>query len=156
MDKLLAFKVFCLENYKIAHNLTGEAALAVFEKNKVFDYITSCYDVLHANGRLCIISDIDEYIGAFQTCLNWHVLFVYPLSFYYFISMYVKKFWARGVHLNLCYIYDKLFYRFAEQEKERKWINQWLLLQNKKKLMIWITNIGRKLRSKKNWKLLYI
>ena len=63
MDKLLAFKVFCLENYKIAHNMTGKAALDVFQKHRVFDYITSCYDVLHANGRLYIISDIDEYIA---------------------------------------------------------------------------------------------
>ena len=63
MDKLLAFKVFCLESYKAVHNLTGKAALEVFQKHRVFDYITSCYDVLHANGRLYIVSDIDEYIA---------------------------------------------------------------------------------------------
>jgi len=63
MDKLLAFKVFCLENYKAVHNLTGKAAFEVFQKHRVFDYITSCYDVLHANGRLYIVGDIDEYIA---------------------------------------------------------------------------------------------
>ena len=63
MDKLLAFKVFCLENYKAVHNMTGKAALDVFLKHRIFDYITSCYDVLHANGRLYIIGDIDEYIA---------------------------------------------------------------------------------------------
>ena len=62
MEKLLAFKVFCLENYKSAHNLTGKAAFDVFKKYKVFDYITSCYDVLHSNGKLHIISDIDDFI----------------------------------------------------------------------------------------------
>ena len=62
MDKLLAFKVFCLENYKSIHNLTGKAALDIFLKYRVFDYISSCYDVLHANGRLYIISDIDNFI----------------------------------------------------------------------------------------------
>ena len=63
MDKLLAFKVFCLENYKAVHNMTGKAALDVFLKYRVFDYITSCYDVLHANGRLYIVGDIDDYIS---------------------------------------------------------------------------------------------
>jgi cyclopropane fatty-acyl-phospholipid synthase-like methyltransferase len=62
MDKLLAFKVFCLESYKSVHQLTGIAALDIFKKHRVFDYITSCYDVLHSNGRLYIVSDIDEYI----------------------------------------------------------------------------------------------
>jgi len=63
MDKLLAFKVFCLENYKTVHNLKGKDALDIFQKYQVFDYITSYYDVLHSNGRLFIISDIDEYIA---------------------------------------------------------------------------------------------
>ena len=63
MDKTLAFKVFCLENYKSIHNLTGKAALDIFQKYQVFDYISSCYDVLHANGRLYIISDIDNFIA---------------------------------------------------------------------------------------------
>ena len=63
MDKVLAFKVFCLENYKAEHNLTGKAALDIFQKYLVFDYLASCYDVLHANGRLYIISDIDNFIA---------------------------------------------------------------------------------------------
>ena len=63
MDKLLAFKVFCLENYKTVHNLNGKSALVIFEKYQVFDYITSYYDVLHSYGRLFIISDIDDYIA---------------------------------------------------------------------------------------------
>ena len=63
MDKLLAFKVFCLESYKAVHRLTGKAALDIFFKYGVFDYITACYDVLHSNGRLYIVGDIDEYIA---------------------------------------------------------------------------------------------
>ena len=63
MDKLLAFKVFCLENFKVVHNISGKAALDLFQKYSVFDYITSCYDVLHTNGRLHIVSDIDDYIA---------------------------------------------------------------------------------------------
>ena len=63
MDKILSFKVFCLESYKAVHNLSGPAAHEIFVKYKVFDYITNCYDALHANGRLYIVSDIDEYIS---------------------------------------------------------------------------------------------
>ena len=63
MDKLLSFKVFCLESYKSVHRLTGKAALDIFFKHGVFDYISACYDVLHSNGRLFIVSDIDEYIA---------------------------------------------------------------------------------------------
>jgi len=63
MDKLLAFKVFCLESYKSVHGLSGPDAHDIFRKYKVFDYISSCYDVLHSTGRLYIVSDIDEYIA---------------------------------------------------------------------------------------------
>jgi len=63
MDKLIAFKVFCLENYKTVHNLSGKTALDIFQKHKVFDYITSYYDVLHSFGRLYIINDIDDFIA---------------------------------------------------------------------------------------------
>ena len=63
MDKILSFKVFCLESYKSVNNLSGSLAHEIFVKYSVFDYITKCYDVLHANGRLYIVSDIDEYIN---------------------------------------------------------------------------------------------
>jgi hypothetical protein len=63
MDKILAFKVFCLEAYKSVHGLSGLAAYELFNKHKVFDYISSCYDSLHSNGKLYIVSDIDEYIA---------------------------------------------------------------------------------------------
>jgi len=63
MDKLINFKVFCLENYKTIHNLNGKEALDVFQKHQVFDYIASYYDVLHSFGRLYLINDIDEYIA---------------------------------------------------------------------------------------------
>ena len=62
MDKLLAFKVFCLESYKSTHCLTGQAAYDLFKKYMIFDYITSCYDILHSTGKLFIVNDIDGYI----------------------------------------------------------------------------------------------
>lgn len=66
MDKNLDFTVFCLESYKNAHQLTGKAALKVFNDNKVFDYIKSFYDVLHSTGQGYIVEDIDLYINSRQ------------------------------------------------------------------------------------------
>ena len=63
MDKILAFKVFCLESYKSVHGLSGLSAYEVFKKHNVFDYIISCYDTLHSYGKLYIVSDIDDYIA---------------------------------------------------------------------------------------------
>lgn len=62
MDKSIDFTVFCIESYKQAHNLTGKAALKIFNDNKVFDYIKSFYDVLHTTGQDYIVKDIDVYI----------------------------------------------------------------------------------------------
>jgi len=70
MDKLLAFKVFCLESYKSAHHLSGIAAYNVFISYNVFDYISSCYDSLHSTGKLYIVSDIDEFIACRYTTHN--------------------------------------------------------------------------------------
>ena len=63
-DKLLAFKIFCLESYKAVHQLTGKAAIDLFFKFQIFEYIESSYDVLHSTGRLYIVSDIDDYIDS--------------------------------------------------------------------------------------------
>ena len=69
MEKILDFKVFCLESYKTVHNLTGKIALDIFKKYDVFDYIESCYDSLHSTGKLYIVSDIDEYITCQENIL---------------------------------------------------------------------------------------
>jgi len=63
MDKILPFKIFCLENFKTVHNLTGKAALDIFIKYHVFDYIIEFYDILHSYGALYIINNIDEFIA---------------------------------------------------------------------------------------------
>ena len=64
VDKLLAFKVFCLESYKSVHRLTGLAAYDLFKRYQVFDYLESCYDVLHSTGSLYIAGDIHDYISS--------------------------------------------------------------------------------------------
>ena len=62
MDKVLPFKIFCLENYKTFHNITGKASFDIFNKYGVFDYITDFYDILHSYGTLYIIKNLDEYL----------------------------------------------------------------------------------------------
>ena len=67
MDKQLAFNVFCLESYKSVHGLTGLAALDIFKKHQVFEYITSCYDTLHSAGKLYIARQTHERIKRQKT-----------------------------------------------------------------------------------------
>ena len=62
MSKIIEFKIFCLENYKFVNKLTGSEAVDLFNKYKVFDYLQSCYDVLHTLGVQYLIDDITEYI----------------------------------------------------------------------------------------------
>jgi len=62
--KKLDFKIFCLENYKLAHHMKGEKAMEVFKEFQVFDYLNSFYDVLHSTGQKHIIQDIDRFIAS--------------------------------------------------------------------------------------------
>ena len=62
MDKILPFKIFCLENYKTANNLTGKAAVDIFLKYQVFDYITDYFDILHSYGTFYLVNNLDEFI----------------------------------------------------------------------------------------------
>ena len=64
MSKTLEFKVFCLESYKQANNLTGAYTANLFKKYGVFDYISSFYDVLHSTGERYIAEDIGEFLEA--------------------------------------------------------------------------------------------
>ena len=64
MDKKLEFKIFCLESYKQAHNLTGKEVYKIFETYKVLDYLDDYYDVLHSTGQKYIVEDIEKYLQA--------------------------------------------------------------------------------------------
>ena len=66
MSKTLAFKTFCLEQYKAAHEMSGIEAVKQFWDYGVFEYLNTCYDVLHGTGVNYIIQDIDAFIAARQ------------------------------------------------------------------------------------------
>jgi len=66
MSATAKFKVFCIEQYKTKHGLTGHEAVSLFEQYEVFDYLTDFYDVLHTFGTNYIVEDIEEFIKARQ------------------------------------------------------------------------------------------
>jgi hypothetical protein len=62
MSKTLEFKIFCIESYKQANNVSGAYAVNLFKQKGVFDYISSFYDVLHSTGSQYIAEDIGEFL----------------------------------------------------------------------------------------------
>lgn len=56
------FVVFCLEEYKSAEKLPGEAVYVLFEKNGVFDYLREGFDQLHTLGSAALVEDIRDYL----------------------------------------------------------------------------------------------
>ena len=62
MSATAKFKIFCIEQYKNKHGLTGHETVLLFEQYEVFDYITNFYDVLHTFGTNYIVEDIEEFI----------------------------------------------------------------------------------------------
>lgn len=56
------FVSFCIEEYGAAKGMTGEQVLDLFSKYDLVNYLSEFYDVLHTQGRLWLIEEIDEYI----------------------------------------------------------------------------------------------
>jgi hypothetical protein len=62
MNEHTNFIAYCIEEYKTAEHLNGKAVITLFSKYNVFEYITSCYDVLHTTGGAYIAGDIKRFI----------------------------------------------------------------------------------------------
>lgn len=63
MSDISDFKVFCIEAYCAEKKMTEQETMQLFKKYGVLDYLGTCYDVLHTQGRLYIVEDIDEFIN---------------------------------------------------------------------------------------------
>ena len=63
------FLIYCVELYKNAKRLTGKQVSELFNKYRVWDYIYSCFEVLHTTGDNYIVEDIDLYIEARQPAI---------------------------------------------------------------------------------------
>ena len=66
MDGKTLFLVHCLEEYRIAKNVTGKLVINLFKQYGVLDYIIDCYEALHMTGPAYIVDDIDQFIAARQ------------------------------------------------------------------------------------------
>ena len=58
------FLSYCTERHKSAKGLNGRQVSELFTKYQVWEYVYSCFEVLHTTGEKYIIEDIDLYIDA--------------------------------------------------------------------------------------------
>nr|WP_302685531.1 DUF3791 domain-containing protein [uncultured Ruminococcus sp.] len=69
-NKIMKFQIFCIEVFKIHHNLSGKEVVKLFEKYGVLDYLSENFDVLHTVGENFIVNDIDEYLKSRNANIN--------------------------------------------------------------------------------------
>lgn len=58
----VTFLTFCIESYARAHKMSSLQAYALFRRYKVDRYLLEGFDVLHTQGEVAIIQDIDIYL----------------------------------------------------------------------------------------------
>ena len=58
----LDFVIYCIEEYRWAHKLTGRQVLTVFRKYGLYEFIEASYDALHTYGGDSIVWNLDDYI----------------------------------------------------------------------------------------------
>ena len=56
------YLIYGMEEYKVAHALTGSAVAQLFARYKVSDYVRRHYDALHTTGGKYFVQDIDDYV----------------------------------------------------------------------------------------------
>ena len=61
-DKILMFRVFCIESYCDLKDVYHEDALALFRQYDVFGFLDDTFEVLHTQDVIYIIETIDRYI----------------------------------------------------------------------------------------------
>jgi hypothetical protein len=63
MTKYVPYIMFCVEHYKAAKGLSGQATWKLFEDNDVLSFIRNAYEALHTQSKNLTIVDIDNYIA---------------------------------------------------------------------------------------------
>jgi hypothetical protein len=61
-EKLIEFISFCIENFKIKHNMKGRDVANLFKKSQVIQFLTEGYEMLHTQGKDYIIEEIDIFL----------------------------------------------------------------------------------------------
>ncbi|MDR3188221.1 MAG: DUF3791 domain-containing protein [Prevotellaceae bacterium] len=60
--KITLFFIFCVEGYKSFSGQAAETVLTTFTTEKVFDFLSSNFDVLHTQGKAYIMETIDDFL----------------------------------------------------------------------------------------------
>lgn len=61
-SKVLLFKMFCMENYRVKEGLTAEEVLLLFSKHSVFPFLEETFEMLHTQDKDYILDSISVYI----------------------------------------------------------------------------------------------
>ena len=56
------FLSFCIEQYKMKYNLSGEEVICLFEEYHVLQYLSDNFEVLHSQSHQWLLEEIEEYI----------------------------------------------------------------------------------------------
>ena len=62
--ELLLFYAFCIEKYKDFSNHSAEETLLIFRKYHLFDFLRDGFEILHTQGEMYIVNEIDLFIKA--------------------------------------------------------------------------------------------
>lgn len=60
--KVVLFKVFCIENYRVVKKLSAKEALLLFSDYEVFSFLDETFEVLHTQDVDYILDTISTYI----------------------------------------------------------------------------------------------
>lgn len=61
-EKVLLFKAFCVENFKLKENLSAEEVLLLFSKQGIFLFLEEAFDMLHTQDKDYILDSISKLI----------------------------------------------------------------------------------------------
>jgi Protein of unknown function (DUF3791) len=65
-DDLPLFLSFCIEQYKHAHAISGEEAMAALSNSGTLAYLERNYEPLHTQSAQWLVEEIDNYIARHQ------------------------------------------------------------------------------------------
>lgn len=65
-DTIPLFLSFCVEQYKVAHNISGKESFDVLNSNGALDFLERNYEVIHTQSPQWILEEIEEYLLKFK------------------------------------------------------------------------------------------
>lgn len=61
-EQLVEFVSFCIENFKVKHEMSGKDVAALFRESQVINFLKEGYEILHTQGKDYIIDEIEIYL----------------------------------------------------------------------------------------------